>query len=202
MPAEPSRLLLASASRTRTRILRAAGVDFVAESPDVDERAAKDLLRRKGATTLEAADALAELKALRVSRRHPGSVVLGSDQILDCAGRWFDKPADRVEARGQLRELRGRSHVLAISVVAVRDGRRLWNRSETATLTMRAFSDAFLDAYLRAAGDGLLASVGGYQLEGLGAQLFSRVEGDHFAILGLPLMPVLDFLRSQDLLRT
>lgn len=199
MPAEP-RLLLASSSRTRIRLLRAAGVEILAESPEVDETAAKDLLRRKGATTLEAADALAELKALRVSRRHPGSVVLGADQILDSGGRWFDKPDSRAAARAQLLELRGRSHVLVTSVVAVRDGRRLWERAETASLTMRDFSDGFADAYLRAAGDAVLTSVGGYQLEGLGAQLFSRVEGDHFGILGLPLLPLLDFLRSQDLL--
>jgi Nucleotide-binding protein implicated in inhibition of septum formation len=172
------------------------------ESADVDETAAKKLLREKGATTAAAAEALAELKALRISRRFPEALVLGADQILDFETMWFDKPTTRSAARWQLSQLRGRLHTLVTGAVAVRDCERLWSHVDVARLTMREFSDGFLDSYLQTAGDAMFMSVGAYQLEGLGAQLFDRVEGDHFTILGLPLLPVLGFLRNEGLLKT
>ena len=137
---------------------------------------------------------LAELKAQRVSQRHKDALVIGADQMLQCGGIWFDKPADLDHARGHLIALRGKTHELLSAVCVVRDGEVLWRHLESAQLTMRPFSDAFIDEYLAAAGDAVCASVGAYQLEGRGAQLFSRIEGDYFTILGLPLLPLLGFL--------
>jgi septum formation protein len=148
------------------------------------------------------AEALAELKARQVTSRHPGVIVLGGDQILECEGRRFDKPASPAEARRQLQDLAGRGHRLISTVVAFRDGQRLWHHAGEARLTMRRFSEDFLDAYLAAAGPAVLDSVGGYQLEGPGVQLFSKVEGDYFTILGLPLLPLFEFLRAQGELPT
>ncbi len=190
-------LVLASTSRARMRLLQAAGVPVTAQAPGLDEAELKRSLRAAGAQPAQAAETLAEMKAERVSRRRPGEIVLGADQLLVCDGTWFDKPAGLDEAAAQLRALRGRCHELVTSVVAVRDGARLWHATDRARLTMRPFSDEFLRAYLDRAGAAVLDSVGGYQLEGLGAQLFTRIEGDHFTIQGLPLLPVLDFLRAQ-----
>src|SRR3546814_8013189 len=125
---------------------------------------------------------------------------VGADQILDCEGEWFDNPAGLEQGRVQLARLGGRRHELISSAMVVEDGVRLWHHTARATLTMRPFSDAFLESYLAAAGPSVCASVGAYQLEGLGAQLFSRVEGDYFTILGLPLLPLLAFLRDRDAL--
>jgi len=190
-------IVLASASAARAALLRAAGVAAIAEPATVDEAEIRVSLRAAGADAAAAATTLAELKAQKVSSRHPGGLVIGADQILDCGGRWFDKPESLARARDDLLALRGRSHDLHSAVVAVCDGARLWHQSERATLTMRPFSDAFLDAYLNAAGPAALVSVGAYQLEGVGAQLFSRIQGDYFAILGLPLLPLLEFLRAR-----
>lgn len=190
-------VVLASASATRFALLRAAGVPVVVEPASIDEAEVKNSLRAAGAGASAAAEALAELKAQKISRRRLGAIVLGADQILECDGSWFDKPVDPSDARRQLVALRGRSHELIASVVAVRDGIRLWHRTELARLTMRLFSDAFLDEYLGAASADVLRSVGAYQIEGLGAQLFAHIEGDYSTILGLPLLPVLEFLRNQ-----
>lgn len=189
-------IVLASASATRRALLESAGVSFVVDTSPVDEQAVKQAMRAETDNPARVAEVLAELKATRVSARHPGAIVLGADQMLDCERVWFDKPVDRATARAQLVALRDKTHRLVSSVVAVRDGQRLWHHSEAAKLTMRRFSDAFLDAYLDQAGDAVLSSVGAYQLEGLGAQLFMAVDGDHFTILGLPLLAVLDFLRE------
>lgn len=190
------RLVLASASQSRRMLLRNAGVEVAHDVAAVDEDEVKRALQAERASAAQVAEALAELKALRVSARAPGALVIGADQTLDCQGQRFDKPSDLAHAGGHLRALRGKSHVLNSAVCVVRDGTRLWHHVGEARLTMWDFDDAFIDGYLAAVGDKALSSVGAYQLEGLGAQLFSRVEGDYFTILGLPLLPLLDFLRN------
>src|SRR4051812_18094413 len=193
-------LILASASRVRATMLQAAGVAVEVVPARVDESELKIALRRQGADPAEVAVALAELKALQVSRSRPGRLVLGADQMLDCDGAWFDKPESGQAARNQLRTLRGRTHRLTSAAVLARDGVRIWHHAASAELTMRGFTEAFLDGYLAEAGEAVLDSVGAYQLEGLGAQMFERIEGDFFVILGLPLLPVLDILREQNAL--
>jgi septum formation protein len=193
-------LILASASRVRAAMLQAAGVSVEVVPARVDESELKIALRGQGADPRDAAVALAELKALQVSRGHPGRLVLGADQMLDCDGAWFDKPGSAGAARDQLLTLRGKKHRLTSAAVLARDGSRLWHHATAAHLTMRGFTEVFLDGYLAKAGAAVLDSVGAYQLEGLGAQLFERIEGDFFVILGLPLLPVLDILRAQGVL--
>lgn len=188
-------LVLASGSRTRAAMLEQAGVTAILDRPLVDEDEVKAAGRAEGVSADIVAEALAELKAQRITRRHPGALVVGADQMLECEGRWFDKPTDRAAARAQLLDLRGKTHRLVSCAVVVRDGERMWHKIDSARLTMRNFSEAFLDDYLDRVGDEVLHSVGAYQLEGLGAQLFHRIEGDFFTILGLPLLPLLGFLR-------
>jgi septum formation protein len=190
-----SGIVLASGSKTRAQMLERAGVAVTLHPAAVDEEEVKLSCRAEGIPVEEVAEALAELKAQRVTRHHPGALVIGADQMLECEGTWFDKPAGRDQAREQLRALRGKPHRLISCAVVVRDGERLWHQVDRARLHMRSFSDAFLDDYLDRAGPDVLQSVGVYQLEGLGAQLFHRVEGDFFTILGLPLLPLLGFLR-------
>lgn len=194
-PLPVPQLVLASGSRTRAAMLEQAGVTAILDRPLVDEDEVKAAGRAEGVSADIVAEALAELKAQRITRRHPGALVVGADQMLECEGRWFDKPADRAAARAQLLDLRGKTHRLVSCAVVVRDGERMWHKIDSARLTMRTFSEAFLDDYLDRVGDDVLHSVGAYQLEGLGAQLFHRVEGDFFTILGLPLLPLLGFLR-------
>jgi len=194
-------LILASGSQARARMLREAGVEIDIAVAPIDETALMQSFRQEGLPPARVAEALAELKAQRVSAKHPGRLVLGADQMLDCAGTWLEKPHDLAEARRHLVALRGKSHRLISNAVLVRDGSRLWHHTAAADLTMRAFTDDFLDAYLREAGDAVLGSVGAYQLEGRGAQLFARIDGDFFTILGLPLLAVLDILREQGMLK-
>ncbi|MGD9741959.1 MAG: Maf family protein [Dongiaceae bacterium] len=189
-------IVLASASAARAAMLRAAGVAVEIDPARIDESEVKRSLGAENATTAAIAETLAELKAVAVSRRRPGRLVLGADQMLDCEGMRFDKPADRAAARDQLLRLGGRRHELVSAAVAVRDGERLWHHVDHARLTMRSLSAEFVDAYLDRAGEAALQSVGAYQLEGLGAQLFRKIEGDYFTILGLPLLPLLEFLRG------
>lgn len=193
-------VILASASRIRATMLQAAGVPVEVVPARVDESELKIALRGQGAEPADVAVALAELKALQISRSRPGRLVLGADQMLDCDGAWLDKPENRDAAREQLLALRGRKHRLTSAAVLARDGARIWHHAAAARLTMRGFTDAFLDGYLAEAGEAVLGSVGAYQLEGLGAQMFERIEGDYFVILGLPLLPVLDILREQSVL--
>src|SRR5690625_2789219 len=165
-------LILASASHTRRSLLASAGLSFEVVAPELDEAKAKASLRAESATAAQAAGALAELKAGPISQQHPDALVIGADQILECEGDWYDKPLDRAAALKQLRRLSGRTHSLHIGTCLLRDARRLWHHSACVRLTMRSLSDGFLESYLDAAGDRILASVGAYQLEGLGVQLF------------------------------
>jgi septum formation protein len=190
-------VILASGSQTRLTLLRHVGLSVEALAPSVDEQEMKAAFLAERAPAEACAEALAELKAVRISQRHPGALVIGADQMLDCNGVWFDKPADEAHARAHLQALRGKTHRLVTAAVVARNGRRIWHTIDTARLTMRPFGDAFLDDYLRRVGPAVLSSVGAYHLEGLGAQLFSRIEGDFFTILGLPLLPLLGFLRDQ-----
>lgn len=190
------RLLLASSSATRAALLRGAGLAFEPQPARVDEAALKEAARAEGIPPAEAAILLAEAKAERIARREPEALVLGADQLLVCGDDWYDKPEDMAAARAQLLALRDRTHVLHTALVAWRHGRRVWQHVAAPRLAMRPFTEAFLDRYLELEGEAVLHSVGAYRLEGPGIQLFDRVEGEHSAILGLPLLPLLGFLRQ------
>jgi septum formation protein len=188
-------LVLASRSAIRRSLLETAGVPMEIFPADIDERGLE------AGAPLQAPVAIATLlareKATVVSRLKPGRLVLGADQMLSLDGERFAKPADRAAARAQLRTLCGRTHELYSAIAFVQDGAVLFENVGVARLTMRSFSDRFLEAYLDAAGSAATASVGAYQLEGIGIQLFERVDGDYFTVLGLPLTVALDFLRRQ-----
>ena len=190
-----TRIVLASGSKARAAVLSAAGVTFEVAVAGVDEAAMKAGLLAQGNGPREVADALAELKAVRVSRKQPGALVIGADQTLDLDGQLFDKAESMAEARDRLQHLRGKTHKLHSAVVVARDGEVIWREVPAARLTMRPFTDEFLDAFLERGGESLLGSVGCYRLEDDGVQLFSRINGDYFTILGLPLMGLLDLLR-------
>ena len=192
-------IVLASKSAARRAVLAGAGVPFEAVVAGVDEDAVKASLLAEGATPRDVADALSELKAVKVSRRGP-EFVIGADQTLELDGRLYDKVETLEAARRRLRELRGRTHKLHSAVVVAKDGAPIWREVASATLTMRPFSDAFLEDYLATDGEAALGSVGCYRLESLGAQLFSRIEGDYFAILGLPLLGLLELFRRHGVL--
>lgn len=194
-------LILASGSRTRLDMLRRAGLIVEARPAAVDEAEIKAAGRAQGVPVEMVAETLAELKAGRVAARATG-YVLGADQMLECDGDWFDKPEDAAAARRQLQALSGRTHRLVTTAVLFHDGERVWHRTEQARLTMRPLGAAFIDRYLAAMGDVVTTTVGAYQVEGLGAQLFSRVDGDHFTIMGLPLLPLLGFLRARGVVGT
>lgn len=197
------KLILASQSAARRALLAAAGVDHEARSPGVDEEAAKLGLRADKIDARGVADALAELKALRLSTREPDALVLGCDQVLALDdGTMLDKPRDRDDARAHLTRLRGKTHRLISAAVLCEAGRPVWRHVAIAKLRMRDFSDAFLESYLDAEWPEIAGCVGCYRLEALGVQLFSDIDGDHFTILGLPLIPLLDFLRSRRILES
>jgi septum formation protein len=196
LQAPTPRLILASASAARRDVLARAGLVFEARAAAIDEAAVKQSARGDGATPDETALLLADLKAERVARREPDQLVIGADQILICGERWFDKPIDLADARAHLVALRGQTHTLVTAMTCHRHGQRIWHHIARPRLTMRGLSDAFLDSYLAAEGAALLGSVGAYRLEGLGVHLFDRIEGEQAAILGLPLLPLLGFLRQ------
>jgi septum formation protein len=194
-------VVLASASTSRQALLRAAAVDFETMPAPIDEDEAKLSLKAEGAGGAAIAETLAALKARAVARRVPGRLVIGADQVLECDGRLYDKPPDRAAARGQLLALRGRMHTLFCAVSVHEGDREVWHHLARARLRMRDFSADFLDRYLDLAGDDVLGSVGAYRLEGPGVQLFDQIDGDWFTILGLPLLPLLDYLRTRQALR-
>lgn len=194
------RLILASRSAARRAMLTGAGVPFVAEDAGVDEDAIKISLA--GIDPAELALELARAKALAISRQDPEAWVLGSDQTLDFDGGMISKAPNLTVARERLHTLRGRTHHLNSAAALANNGVVVWSGVDTARMTMRRFSDAFLDTYLEAEGEGLLGSVGCYRLEGMGSQLFDRVDGDYFTVLGMPLWPVLDELRRAGVIRT
>lgn len=194
-------VLLASTSTTRAGLLRAAGVAFETANPGVDEAGVKESAKAEGLSAEECAVLLAELKARRVSDRRPDALVIGADQILVCEGAWFDKPRDREGATRQLAALAGRSHVLVTAVVCQRAGVRVWHHLAKPRLTMRALSPETITAYVATVDEGVTRSVGAYAVEGLGIRLFSAISGEHSAILGLPLLPLLGFLRQHGVLR-
>jgi septum formation protein len=191
-------LVLASKSPARQALLRGAGIAFEVFPADINERATEQAsgLSAPG----EVAALLAREKAGSVSLEHPNRFVVGADQTLALGSRRFSKPAGRAEAAGQLRALAGRTHQLHSAVAVVRNGELLFSDAAMARMTMRPLDDAAISAYLDAAGPAVTTSVGAYQLEGLGVHLFERIDGDHFTILGLPLLRLLEFLRSQQLL--
>lgn len=187
-------IVLASESQARAGLLLAAGIAFEPRPARIDEAAIKAAGRAEGASADEVALVLASMKAARI--RAPGRVVVGADQLLVCDGDWFDKPETIEAARRQLLLLRGKTHTLVTALVCMKDGVEIWQHVAHPRLRMRGFTDGFLDFYLATEGDALLACVGAYRLEGPGIQLFDSVEGEHAAVLGLPLLPLLGFLRQ------
>jgi len=190
------RLILASGSATRARILRSAGLAFEIDSADLDEDAARTDCRQQGRSAAAAAVRLAQLKAEAVSRRKPDALVIGADQILESGSHWFEKCESVADAKVLLRRLRGTSHRLHSGVAVAESGHTLWHHGEEATLTMRSFSETFLDRYVSLQGRNILDSVGCYRIEEGGIRLFSEIKGDYFTILGLPVVPLLSFLES------
>jgi septum formation protein len=190
-----SPIILASGSAIRAQLLARAGLSFSIVRPNVDEAELK--AQYTESSPAELAANLAEAKASIVSRNQPDALVIGADQVLSFDGKAHDKPASLADARAQLLRFRGRIHALETAVCCCRAGKPVWSHAIRADLTMRSFSDAFLEAYLESLGDDVMTSVGGYKLEERGIQLFSHIEGDYFGILGLPLLPLLAFLRNE-----
>ncbi len=192
--------MLGSTSPTRRKILENAGVHCTVKKPEVDEDQLKNLWKDEDISTF--APRLADAKALALSQSYPAHSVIGSDQTLILGSRVFNKSRTLTEARKCLLELRNKTHLLQSSVTVAKDGKILWSFTDRAKLTMRDFTENFLDDYIEAAGEGLLSSVGAYKLEGMGIQLFEKIEGDYFTILGLPLLPLLTYLRQSGHLPT
>lgn len=193
-----SPLILASGSKTRQALLKNAGLQFLAVPAAVDERAIEENLPLAGRDPVSVARHLALAKAIEVSQRHPGACVIGCDQTMSLGDQIFHKAASVDEARDTLTQLRGKAHFLNSAVCLVRDGELLWSEVVRACMQVREFSDAFLDGYMERNGETILSSVGCYQLEGEGIQLFDAIGGDYFTILGLPLLPLLEALREHE----
>ena len=187
-------MTLASGSASRRALLTGAGVMAQAVAPNVDEDSYRTAMRADGVSVRDQAMQLAEMKAVRVSQSRPG-LVIGGDQMLALGEEALDKPRDLAEAKSHLLRLSGKSHTLETAIVVCEEGRPVWRHLARPKLTMRPLSPEFIDYYVERCGSALLTTVGAYQLEGYGAQLFSRIEGDYFSILGLPLLPLLDYLR-------
>lgn len=195
------RLILASQSKFRAALLAGAGIVVEAMPAHIDEAEVKAGAKAEGMFVQDTAMLLASMKAERIARRHPEALVIGGDQILVCEGQWFDKPADLDAARLQLQALRGRAHELVTAVLCQRGEQRVWQHVARPRLVVRNFSEAFLEEYLVMEGALLTTTVGAYRVEGPGMQLFDRIEGEHTAIMGLPLLPLLGFLRQHGVLK-
>lgn len=195
-----TRLILASNSASRKALMAGARLDFTSEAADIDERQIEAELAAKDATPPEIAVALARAKAIEVSRRMPDAHVIGSDQVLSLGGRLLHKPANMAEAGDHIRAMSGTTHHLNCGVAIAHKGEAIWSDVSIARMTMRPISDDFLERYLAMAGDGILGSVGAYHFEGPGIQLFEKIDGDYFTILGLPMLTLLAGLRQLDLI--
>jgi len=195
-----TKLILASKSPFRSALLKNAGIEFSTESADIDERAVEAPLYKTGVTPQEVAQVLAEAKALSVSENNPDAVVIGCDQTLSLNDQIFHKPVDMEAARRQLLQFSGQTHQLNSGVVLVKNGETLWRHVSVARMTMRDLDPGFVGRYLGRVGDIALSSVGAYQVEGPGIQLFEKIEGDYFTIVGLPLLPLLHELRKENLI--
>jgi len=192
-------IILASGSASRRALLAGAGIEAVAVKPNVDEDAAKIAMRADQVSVRDQAMKLAEMKAVKISRTRPG-LVIGGDQMLNLDGVAFDKPSDLDTAKDHLQKLSGKSHRLETAIIVAENGAPVWRYLARPKLTVRTLSNAFIDKYIDDCGVSLLQTVGAYQLEGPGAQLFSEIEGDYFSILGLPLLPLLDYFRIRNVL--
>ncbi len=193
-------IILASKSTARRQILEGAGIPFRWLDANIDETSLKKQALNIGETPDIIASELASAKANLISKHHPDSIVIGCDQLLTLDGKIYDKPANLIEAAAHLNSFRGRIHKLIAAVVMVKAGELIWSHTAEANMQVRDLSDAFIDTYLNTEGEKVLSSVGAYRLEGMGAQLFERIDGDYFTILGLPLLPLLEELRNQGIL--
>lgn len=189
-------VVLASASATRAAILKGAGIGFSIHAAQIDEDSVKHSMHSANRSALDTAQALSDLKASQVSLGYPEALVIGGDQMLVCGDTWFDKPRDLATVREQLCLLRGRAHELLTAISVARGGAVIWRFSVTSELVMRCFSDEFLDRYVESEREHACNSIGGYRLEGLGVQLFSKINGEYYDILGMPLISLLNFLRE------
>lgn len=190
-------IVLASQSQSRRALLKGAGVNFDAVASDVDEAIIKDRSKADGEDVATTALQLARAKAAAVRRDWPDALIIGADQMLEFEGDWYDKPVDMAAARRQLRAFAGKTHILHSALTLQSADGEVWRHVEPAKVTMRAFSESFLDTYLETVGDAALKSVGGYYMEGPGVQMFERMEGDFFTVLGLPMTPLLAALRAE-----
>jgi septum formation protein len=189
-------LVLASTSPFRKQLLQQAGLEFTTAAPDIDEREIEARAEHQALSPSGLAERLGCEKALAVSKTMPGAWVLGGDQVMALGAKIYHKPADMTAARSQLLSLRGATHVLNSSLALAKDGEIIWSHVSQANMTVRMFSEAFLDDYLEKVGERILKSVGGYQIEGMGVQLFSAIQGDYFTIIGVPLLPLMEKFRE------
>jgi septum formation protein len=194
-------IILASGSASRRALLSGAGITAISVKPNVDEDAHKAAMRRDDISVRDQAMYLAEAKAVKVSRSQSG-LVIGGDQMLSLDGEAFDKPKDMAAAANHLRKLSGKTHTLETAIVICENGQAIWRHLARPKLTVRPLSEDFIQSYLEQCGEPLLSTVGAYMLEGMGSQLFTKIEGDYFSILGLPLLPLLDYLRVRNVIAT
>ena len=194
-------IILASKSKSRQSLLAGAGVHCICHPANIDEDAVKQNLQKTGASAIDLARRLSHDKALWVSAQFPNDYVIGGDQTLDCDGRWFDKPTSIEDARQHLQTFRNKTHTLQSGICVAKGGTILWDTVQGVDMVARDYSDDFIEDYLQTLGDEVLETVGAYKLEGMGAQLFTHVKGDYFTVLGIPMLSLLTYLRSIDVIK-